>query len=65
MRTADHFIVFEPVFCDGPEVSQGLHGVARVENVVDHALEVVRVVRVRHDLFVEDRTELIKNEKRK
>ena len=53
MRASQHFVVVQPVFGDGAEISEGLHRVARVEDVVYHAFKVVRVVGVWHNVLVE------------
>ena len=58
VRAADDLVVIEPLLRDGSEVAEGLHGAHRVEDVVDHPLEVVRVVRVRHYRRVEHGLEL-------
>ena len=60
VRATDDLVVVEPLLRDGAEVPEGLHGARRVEDVVDHALEVVRVVRVRHYRRVEHGLELEK-----
>ena len=50
MRTADNLALFQPFFRDGAENAQRFHALARVEDVVDDALEVVGVVGVGHHL---------------
>ena len=62
MRAADDLVVVEPLLRDGAEVAERLHRAHRVERVVDHPLEVVRVVRVRHDGRVEHGLELEKSD---
>lgn len=48
MRTAEDFVLPKPFGIDGPEQTQRHHRVLAVKDVVDEALEVVRVVAVRH-----------------
>ena len=50
MRAADNLSLLQPLFRDRTENAQRLHALARVEDVVDDALEVVRVVGVGHHL---------------
>ena len=60
MWAANHLVLPDPVGGERAEVAEGLHGALREEDVVDHALEVSRVVRKRHDVRVEDRGQLEK-----
>ena len=62
MRAANHLVLPDPVCRERAEVAQGLHGALRVEDVVDHPLEVRRVVGERHDVSVEHRVELKEEE---
>ena len=48
MRTANNLALLQPLLRDRAENAQGLHALARVEDVVNDALEVVRVVGVGH-----------------
>ena len=50
MRTANNLALLQPFFRDRAEYAQRLHALTRVEDVVDDALEVVRVVGVGHHL---------------
>lgn len=50
MWAAQHFVVTEPIGVDGPEQSERDHSILAVEDVVDEALEIVRIVRVGHDV---------------
>ena len=63
MRAANHLVLPDPVCRERAEVAQGLHGALRVEDVVDHPLEVGRVVGERHDVRVEDRGQLKRYDK--
>ena len=48
MWTADNLALLQPLLRDRAENAQGLHALARVEDVVNDALEVVCVVGVGH-----------------
>ena len=50
MRAANNLALFQPFLRDRAKNAQGLHALARVEYVVNDALEVVRVVGVGHHL---------------
>ena len=50
MRATDDLPLLQPLLRDRTENAQGLHALARIENVVDDALEVVGVVGVGHHL---------------
>ena len=50
MRTANNLALLQPFFRDRTKNAQRLHALARVEDVVDDALEVVGVVGVGHHL---------------
>lgn len=62
MRTSDYFVLLQPFLWDGTKDAQWSHRWLRVENIVNHTLEVEGIVSVRYDGSVEDRREL---EKRK
>ena len=50
MRAANNLALLQPFLRDRAKDAQGLHALARVEYVVNDALEVVRVVGVGHHL---------------
>ena len=50
MRTANNLALLQPIFGDRAKNAQRLHALTRVEDVVNDALEVVRVVGVGHHL---------------
>ena len=58
MRTADNLALLQPLLRDRAENAQGLHALARVEDVVNDALEVICVVGVGHHLGGVGRREL-------
>ncbi len=53
MWTSQDLVFPQPFLRDRPQVAQDLHGLRRVEDVIDHAFEVERVVRVWHNGSVE------------
>ena len=53
MWAPDDFVFFQPMRVNGPEEPQGFHGLTGIENVVDHAFEVVSVVGEGHNVGVD------------
>ena len=43
-----HFVVFQVVFVKGSKDTNRLHGTLRIEDVVDHSLELIGEIGVRH-----------------